>query len=173
MKNQGTSTGDYSSRKGQYGNETTGCIQLKSWYNNISLQASALDSVVYVEAPGNEAKVIVDCGGSVDIVSQGKATIQSNTEVEVNAPLVDINGSTNVEINGTKKVEITAPELSINGTTSLNLISPFISMKGKMELDGMISLVGTHGGYDLNKHVHGGIGHPGELDTKEPHTGPE
>jgi len=160
MKGQGTSTGDYSTRKGQYGNESTGCIQLKSWYNNISLQAEASDSVVYIEAPGDEAKVIVDCGGSVDIVSQGKATIQSNTQVKVTAPLVDING--------TKKVEVTAPELSINGTTSLNLISPFISMKGKMELDGMISLVGTHGGYDLNKHVHSGVGHPGDFLTDTP-----
>ena len=164
MKNQGTSTGDYSSRKGQYGNESTGCIQLKSWHNNISLQASALDSVVYIEAPGNEAKVIVDCGGSVDIVSQGKATIQSNTEVEVNAPLVDINGSETVDVN--------APEVNIN-SDSFNLTSPSIYMKGNVKIEGTLSIINSlrQVVYDIIRfitdHVHGGV-EKGNLSTNKP-----
>ena len=45
-------------------------------------------------------KVIVESGGTVDIVAQGKVTLQSNTQVEINSPLVTINGSTDVDING-------------------------------------------------------------------------
>ena len=154
MKNQGTSTGDYSSRKGQYGNETTGCIQLKSWYNNISLQAEALDSVVYIEAPGNEAKVIVDCGGSVDIVSQGKATIQSNTEVEVNAPLVDINGSTNVEINGGTKVNITGGESIDLDATNINLTG-IVHIKGTLTIFDILKKTTINVYNYLTGHKHG------------------
>jgi len=152
----GSNTDEYEEgRQGKYGNESTGCIQLKSKYNNISLQASGSDSVVYVEAPGNEAKVIVDCGGSVDIVSQGKATVQSNTEVEVNAPLVDINGSDTVEvtasevkITGSDTVEVTAPEVKISGDALIDLTAP------KINLTGAISVMGTGGSFNLKTHTH-------------------
>ncbi len=58
------------------------------------------DSVIYINAPGERCKVIIDTGGSVDINADKKITIQSKTEVEINAPLVDINGSTLVDIHG-------------------------------------------------------------------------
>jgi hypothetical protein len=83
-------------RAGQFGNETTGCIKLMSRHNNISLSALEVDSVIHIHAPGVLSKVIIDTGGSVDIVAQGKITLQSKTEVEINAPVVDINaGSIN------------------------------------------------------------------------------
>ena len=44
----------------------------------------------------------MDSGGTVDINAQGKVTIQSQTEVEINAPLVDINSTGNVTIDGTQ-----------------------------------------------------------------------
>lgn len=94
-------TGGYvASRKGIFGNETTGCVQLTSHYNNISLKANGQDSVIYVNAPGPNSRVIVESGGSVDIVAKGKITLQSDTEVEINAPVVDINGSNEVTVNG-------------------------------------------------------------------------
>tara|TARA_R110002060_G_scaffold33487_2_gene44241 strand:- start:634 stop:1101 length:468 start_codon:yes stop_codon:yes gene_type:complete len=83
-------------REGQFGNETTGCIKLMSRHNNISLSALEVDSVIHIHAPGVLSKVIIDTGGSVDIVAKGKITLQSETEVEINAPVVDINaGSIN------------------------------------------------------------------------------
>ena len=94
-------TGGYiASRQGVFGNETTGCIQLLSHHNNISLKANASDSVIFVNAPGPNSRVIVESGGTVDIVAQGKVTLQSNTQVEINSPLVTINGSNEVDING-------------------------------------------------------------------------
>ena len=94
-------TGGYeASRQGVFGNETTGCIQLLSHHNNISLRADAQDSVIFVNSPGPHSRVIVESGGSVDIVAEGKVTIQSNTEVEINAPVVDINGSDSANMNG-------------------------------------------------------------------------
>ena len=108
------SGGYKASRQGVYGNETTVCIQLLSHRNNISLKADGVDSVVYVEAPGPHSRVIVESGGTVDIVAKGKITLQSETEVEINAPLVDINGSDNVYIDGGKvdfNLPHEAPEL--------------------------------------------------------------
>ena len=97
-----------------YGNETTGCIQLLSHHNNISLKANGQDSVIYVKAPGPHARVIVESGGSVDIVAQGKVTIQSNTEVEINAPIVDINGSQLVSVNGGEVTIDGGPDIKLN-----------------------------------------------------------
>jgi len=94
-------TGGYqASRKDNFGNETTGCINLISRENNVSVSALGSDSVIHIHAPGNQSRVIVDTGGTVDIVAQGKITLQSSTEIELNAPLVDINGSDNVFIDG-------------------------------------------------------------------------
>ena len=94
-------TGPYSSsRKGKYGNITTGCINLLSHHNNISLRALNNDSVIYIEAPGPHSRVIIDTGGSVDINADKKITIQSNTEVEISAPKVDINGTSETDIYG-------------------------------------------------------------------------
>jgi len=108
-------TGGYSGRKGVFGNETTGCIKLRSHHNNISLEAEAQDSVIFVSAPGPHSRIIVESGGSVDIVAKGKITLQSDIEVEITAPTVDINGSTTVDINGT--------DVTINGGPNINLNS--------------------------------------------------
>lgn len=94
-------TGGYeATRKGVFGNETTGCIQLLSHHNNISLRADENDSVIFINSPGPHSRVIVDSGGSVDVRASGKLTLQSDTQVEINSPLVTLNGSTEVDING-------------------------------------------------------------------------
>ena len=86
---------------------------MRSHHNNISLEAEAQDSVIFVSAPGPPSRVIVESGGSVDIVAKGKITLQSDIEVEITAPLVDINGSETVDINGT--------DVTINGGPNINL----------------------------------------------------
>ena len=109
-------TGGYeATRQGVFGNETTGCIQLHSHHNNISLKAEAQDSVVFVNTPGPHSRVIVESGGTVDIIAEGKVTIQSNTEVEINAPIVDINGSDSANMNG--------GTVNIDGGPNINLNS--------------------------------------------------
>ena len=85
-------TGGYlATRKNKFGNQTTGCLNLLSHHNSISLKAMAPDSVIYINAPGANSRVIVDSGGSVDIHAEKKVTIQSKTEVEINAPLIELN----------------------------------------------------------------------------------
>ena len=95
-------TGGYltTPRKNKFGNETTGCVKLLSRHNNISLSALEDDSIIHVHASGLQSKIIIDTGGTVDIVARGKITLQSETEVEINAPEVDINGTNNVYIDG-------------------------------------------------------------------------
>mgnify|MGYP004449973615 FL=1 len=106
-------TGPYSSRKGVFGNQTTGCINLLSHNNNITLRAMNPDSVIYINAPGERCKVIIETGGSVDINADKKITIQSQTEVEINAPLVDINGKAS-GISTDSKVDIHAGRINLN-----------------------------------------------------------
>ena len=106
-------TGPYSSRKGVFGNQTTGCINLLSHNNNITLRAMNPDSVIYINAPGERCKVIIETGGSVDINADKKITIQSQTEVEINAPLVDINGKAS-GISKESKVDIHAGRINLN-----------------------------------------------------------
>ena len=102
LGNPGTG-GYFASRAGVFGNETTGCIQLWTHHNNVSVSALEQDSVIHLHAPGPSCRVIVETGGSVDIVAQGKITLQSGTEVEINAPEVDINAlGGNVYIDGTQ-----------------------------------------------------------------------
>ena len=100
--------GYFTSRAGKFGNETTGCIQLLSHHNNISLSAMEVDSVIHIHAPGPHSKVIVETGGTVDIIADRKITIQSSEEVEINAPLVDINGYNNVFIDG-ERIDLNLP----------------------------------------------------------------
>jgi len=114
-------TGGYkASRQGVFGNQSTGCIQLLSHHNNISVMALEQDSVVYVNTPGPHSKVIVESGGTVDIVANKKITLQSDLEVEINAPLVQINGSTEVEING-QEVDINGGTVHIDGGPNIFL----------------------------------------------------
>mgnify|MGYP003120034125 FL=1 len=108
-------TGGYkASRQGKFGNQTTGCIQLVSHHNNISLEAKEDDSVIYINTPGNNSRIIIEGGGSVDVVAAGKLTLQSDTEVEINAPVVDINGSTSANINGGVVTIDGGPQVRIN-----------------------------------------------------------
>jgi hypothetical protein len=116
--------GYFATRAGVFGNETTGCIQLLSHHNNISLKAEGQDSVVFVNTPGPHSRVIVESGGSVDIVARGKITLQSETEVEITAPQVDINGSELVHMNG-KEVQIKGnPNIHLNQTTGYDAPAP-------------------------------------------------
>ena len=112
---------DYpTNRQGEFGNETTGCIKFISHYNNISASALATDSVIHVHAPGARAKVIVETGGTVDIVADKKITLQSNTEVEINAPIVDINAVT--------ATTITAPLVDIDGSDEVDIDGSIINL---------------------------------------------
>lgn len=110
-------TGGYkATRKGVFGNETTGCISLISHHNNISLEANAMDSVIRITTPSDSSnsRIIIEGGGSVDVVAAGKLTLQSDTEVEINAPVVDINGSSSANINGGTVTIDGGPEVRIN-----------------------------------------------------------
>jgi hypothetical protein len=112
-------------RKGKFGNETTGCVQLVSKHNNISLSALEVDSVIHIHAPGILSKVIIDTGGSVDIVAQGKITLQSKTEVEINAPKIDINaGKINGENEPPGNVYIDGDEVRINDPITDDMLDP-------------------------------------------------
>ena len=106
-------------RKGVYGNESTGCVKIKSKYNNIAIEALAPDSVIRVMAPESDTRVIVETGGTVDIVAKGKITLQSDTEIEMNAPEIDINASlydvsTGVPIPLTGNVYINGGRIDLN-----------------------------------------------------------
>jgi len=95
-----------SKRIEQFGNETTGCIKLLSHHNNISLSALAMDSVININAPGPNTKVIVNTGGYVDIVAKKKITIQSDEKIEINADVIDINGKSKVDIDSTGNINL-------------------------------------------------------------------
>ena len=95
-----TDSGPASSRIKNIGNETWGCVEIRSANNNVVIEALADDSVIRLVAPGSQTKIIVETGGTIDLVAAKKITIQSGEEVEINAPLVDINGSQSVFIDG-------------------------------------------------------------------------
>tara|TARA_R110002074_G_scaffold40750_3_gene108717 strand:- start:5135 stop:6436 length:1302 start_codon:yes stop_codon:yes gene_type:complete len=125
-ENGGPKKGGYKKRrKNKFGNETTGCIKLVSKYNNISLSALEVDSVIHIHAPGVLSKVIIDTSGSVDIVAQGKITLQSKTEVEINAPKIDINaGKINGENEPPGNVYIDGDEVHINDPITDDMLDP-------------------------------------------------
>ena len=108
------SGGYEATRKGQFGNETTGCIKMISHHNNISVEAKAQDSVIYINTPGPNSKVIIDGGGTVDVVAEGKLTLQSKTKVEINSPTVEINGQDLVDINGGTVTVDGGPNVRLN-----------------------------------------------------------
>jgi len=91
------------------GDETQGCINIISRHNNISLSALEVDSLITLYAPGENTKVIIDTGGTVDIQAKKKITLQSDTEIEINAPIVDINGSDTVFIDGGPNIHLNKP----------------------------------------------------------------
>ena len=92
-----TNSGGYiAGRQGEFANEEWGCVKLLSDHNNISLSALGEDSVIHIHASGTESKIIIDTGGTVDVYAKKKITLQSDEEIEINAPLVDINGSDHI-----------------------------------------------------------------------------
>jgi hypothetical protein len=107
---EGEVNGGYiAGRQGVYGNEDYGCVKIWSHHNNICVSALADDSVVHIDTPGPNSKVIIDCAGTVDIYAKKKITIQSDQEVEITAPVVDINGSDTVWIDGGPNVRLNDP----------------------------------------------------------------
>lgn len=106
-----TDSGPASSRVNNVGNETWGCIEIRSAHNNVIIEALAEDSVIRIEAPGSNTKIIINTGGTVDIVADKKITLQSNEEIEINAPIVDINGSQSVFIdNSAGPINLNLPD---------------------------------------------------------------
>ena len=105
-------------RRGQFGNDTTGCVQIESLWNNISAKAMADDSVVYVYAPGENTKVIVETGGTVDISAEKKITLQSKEAVEIIGETVRISSNTQMDINATDVVYIDGSQVRLNDTGS-------------------------------------------------------
>jgi len=85
-----------------------------SHHNNISVEAKAQDSVIYINTPGPNSKVIIDGGGTVDVVAEGKLTLQSKTKVEINSPTVEINGQDLVDINGGTVTVDGGPNVRLN-----------------------------------------------------------
>jgi hypothetical protein len=73
------------------GHEGYGCVEIRSQHNNIIIEGEADDSVIRINAPGTNTKVIINTGGTVDIVAEQKITLQSNTKIELNAPEININ----------------------------------------------------------------------------------
>ena len=63
---------------------------------------------------GQNSRIIIDGGGSVDVVAAGKLTLQSDTKVEINSPEVQINGQSAVDINGGVVTIDGGPQVRIN-----------------------------------------------------------
>ena len=103
-----TNEGGPSTRINDFGNETWGCVEVRSLHNNVIVEALAEDSVIRIVAPGEQSKVIVNTGGTVDIIADKKITLKSGTEIELTAPEIDINGTNNVYIDG-GRVDLNLP----------------------------------------------------------------
>jgi hypothetical protein len=101
---------DVKERIYDFGDETWGCVKLWSDNNNIAVSALADDAVIHLHTPGANSKVVVHAAGTVDIVADKKITLQSKTEVEINAPIVDINGKDFVYVDG-GQVHLNQPHL--------------------------------------------------------------
>lgn len=89
---------------GQHGNplekgdQETGCINIISAHNNINIEAEYDDSVIYINAPGYNSKVVVNTGGTVDILAKKKVTITSDEKIELNAPYIDLNSEERIDL---------------------------------------------------------------------------
>lgn len=80
------------------GYEDWGCVHITSEYNNINLEALGDDSVIHLDAPGENTKIVVTTGGTVDIIADKKISLTSSEKIELNAPHVDINSTERVDI---------------------------------------------------------------------------
>jgi len=76
------------------GGQKFGCINLRSKWNNINIEAQALDSVIHINAPQYFGKIVITTGGTVDIIAEQKITLTSNEKIELNAPHIDLNTPT-------------------------------------------------------------------------------
>jgi len=95
------------------GHEGYGCIEIRSQHNNVIIEGEGDDSVIRVNAPGTNTKVIINTGGTVDIVAEQKITLQSNTKIELNAPEIDINAGSATGL-GAGNVYIDGDEVRLN-----------------------------------------------------------
>ena len=82
----------------EVGAEDWGCIKLISKHNNIVIDALFDDSVIYLNAPGENSKVVVDTKGTVDIMADKKITLSSKDKIELKAPDIHINSENRVDI---------------------------------------------------------------------------
>ena len=80
------------------GYEDWGCVNITSEYNNINLEAFGDDSVIHINAPGENTKIVVTTAGTVDILAKQKISLTSDEKIELNAPYVDINSTERVDI---------------------------------------------------------------------------
>ena len=119
--------GSPSSRIDDIGSEDYGCVKVWSHNNNIAVSALAENSVIHIDASGEFTKVIVRTGGTVDIVANKKITLTSETEVELNAPVVQLNGSNEVELNG--------PLVQLNGEDETEINAPLVHVNAGDVLD--------------------------------------
>lgn len=75
------------------GDESTGCVNITSDHNNITLNAHAPDSVIYINTTGSDSKITISSEGSVDVIAEGAITLGSNTKITLNAPVIDLNSA--------------------------------------------------------------------------------
>ena len=80
------------------GNEKYGNINIRSEWNNINIEGNGPDSVIHINAPYPETKVVVTTGGTVDIIATQKVSITSGEKIELNAPYIDLNSTVRVDI---------------------------------------------------------------------------
>jgi len=80
------------------GDESYGCVNIVSEYNNINLEALGPDSVIHISAPYSASKIVITTGGTVDIVAEQKVSITSGEKIELNAPYIDINSGIRVDL---------------------------------------------------------------------------
>ena len=80
------------------GDESYGCVNIKSEWNNINLEALGPDSVIHISAPYSASKIVITTGGTVDIVATQKVSITSGEKIELNAPFIDINSGIRVDL---------------------------------------------------------------------------
>ena len=75
------------------GDQSTGCVNITSKMNNITLNALGQDSVIYINTTGSDSKVTIVSEGSVDVIAEGAITLGSNTKITLNAPIIDLNSA--------------------------------------------------------------------------------
>ena len=80
------------------GNEKYGNVNIRSEWNNINIEGRGPDSVIHLNAPYYEGKIVITTGGTVDIIATQKVSITSGESIELNAPYIDINSGIRTDI---------------------------------------------------------------------------